>query len=79
MNIKANMKIHEIPSVKEFFVCGSGGDDSCGAVYEFNSIHNKNRTKINVQLSPYLGKSYSSEDISTWINRNNLKKKYRYN
>ena len=79
MNIKANMKIHEIPSVKEFFVCGSGGDESlpAGAVYEFNFLHNKNKRKFNVQLSPYSGKSYSSEEISSWISKNGLKKKYK--
>tara|TARA_B100000963_G_scaffold361104_1_gene394870 strand:+ start:407 stop:2206 length:1800 start_codon:yes stop_codon:yes gene_type:complete len=79
MNIKANMKIHEIPSVKEFFVCGSGGDESlpAGAVYEFNSIHNKNKKKLNIQFSPYSGKSYSNEEISSWINKNSLKKKYK--
>ncbi|MFL2678880.1 MAG: carbamoyltransferase N-terminal domain-containing protein [Alphaproteobacteria bacterium] len=78
MNIKANMKIHELKEVKEFFVCGSGGDESLpiGAAYEFNYKNNKNN-KINFEMTPYLGKSYTNEEIYEWVEKNNFKKKYK--
>ena len=73
MNIKANMKIHEMEEVKEFFVSGSGGDESLpvGAVYEYNSTKNKNLSKNlqNMMMSPYLGKSYNHEEILSWIKK----------
>lgn len=36
-NVKANMKIYQIPEIKNFFVCGSGGDESLpmGACYAY--------------------------------------------
>ena len=81
MNIKANMKIHEMEEVKEFFVSGSGGDESLpvGAVYEYNSTKNKNLSKNlqNMMMSPYLGKSYNHEEILSWIKKKNLKNKYK--
>jgi carbamoyltransferase len=64
-NVKANMQIHKIPEVKNFFVCGSGGDESLsmGACYAYAE---------SLELRPkplrslYLGSKpdYSENDLS---------------
>ena len=66
MNVKANMKISQIPEIKKFFVCGTGGDETLpiGACYhsaELNGINTKPLSTL------YLGSdaSYHEKDISS--------------
>jgi carbamoyltransferase len=66
MNVKANMKISQIPKIKKIFVPGSGGDETLaiGACYhlaELNGIDTKNLTNM------YLGSdaSYHENYISS--------------
>ncbi|MDE1817936.1 MAG: carbamoyl transferase [Thaumarchaeota archaeon] len=42
MNVKANMKISQIPSIERFFVCGGGGDESLplGSCYLYAETNN---------------------------------------
>ena len=48
MNVKANMKISEIPKIKKFFVCGAGTDETLpiGACYHYAEINGINPKKL---------------------------------
>jgi len=61
MNVKANMRIGQIPNVKKFFVCGAGTDEtlSIGACYHFAS--NKKINSKNLD-SLYLGDEANYDD-----------------
>ena len=66
MNVKANMKISQIPKIKKFFVCGAGTDETLpiGACYhwaEMNGIKPKPLDTL------YLGSNavYDEKDISS--------------
>ena len=66
MNVKANMKIAEIPKIEKFFVCGAGTDETLpiGACYhwaEMNGIQPKPLDTL------YLGSNaaYDEKDISS--------------
>ena len=66
MNVKANMKISQIPKIEKFFVCGAGTDETLpiGACYhwaEMNGIEPKPLDTL------YLGSNavYTEKDIST--------------
>jgi len=66
MNVKANMKISQIPKIEKFFVCGAGTDETLpiGACYhwaEMNGIQPKPLDTL------YLGSNaaYDEKDISS--------------
>jgi len=66
MNVKANMKISQIPKIEKFFVCGAGTDETLpiGACYhwaEMNGIKPKPLDTL------YLGSNavYDEKDISS--------------
>ena len=66
MNVKANMKISQIPKIEKFFVCGAGTDETLpiGACYhwaEMNGIEPKSLDTL------YLGSNaaYDEKDISS--------------
>ena len=66
MNVKANMKISQIPKIEKFFVCGAGTDETLpiGACYhwaEMNGIQPKPLDTL------YLGSNatYNEKDISS--------------
>ena len=66
MNVKANMKISQIPKIEKFFVCGAGTDETLpiGACYhwaEMNGIQSKPLDTL------YLGSNaaYDEKDISS--------------
>ena len=66
MNVKANMKISQIPKIEKFFVCGAGTDETLpiGACYhwaEMNGIEPKPLDTL------YLGSNaiYDEKDISS--------------
>ena len=66
MNVKANMKISQIPKIEKFFVCGAGTDETLpiGACYhwaEMNGIKPKPLDTL------YLGSNaaYNEKDISS--------------
>jgi len=74
MNVKANMKISQIPKIEKFFVCGAGTDETLpiGACYhwaEMNGIEPKPLDTL------YLGSDavYAEKDIST-LSRYTIKK-----
>ena len=55
MNVKANMKISEIPKIKKFFVCGAGTDETLpiGACYHYAEINGIYPKKLeNLYLGP---------------------------
>lgn len=82
MNVKANQKIAELPSVKKFFVCPSSGDESAptGACYlayldycEENDIEPEVKT-----FGPlYLGPEFANKDIKEFISKNMYDEKYK--
>ena len=66
MNVKANMKISQIPKIEKFFVCGAGTDETLpiGACYhwaEMNGIKPKQLDTL------YLGSNavYDEKDVSS--------------
>ena len=66
MNVKANMKISQIPKIEKFFVCGAGTDETLpiGACYHWAEING-------IQPKPldtlYLGSNavYDEKDVSS--------------
>lgn len=82
MNVKAVMKISQMPEVKSLFVIPSAGDESNAigcCFYGYKKFCEKN----NMPFSPkpiedlYLGPDYSDEYILDLIEKNNLKEKYK--
>ena len=69
LNIKANLLISKIPKLKEFFVCGGGGDETLhiGACYHFAE---KNHIEPRPLKNLYLGNDakYSDEDLQIFKN-----------
>ena len=67
MNVKANMKISQIPQINKFFVCGGGGDLSLcmGACYAFSE---SNQIVSEPLKDLYLGTpcEYSKEDLNKY-------------
>tara|TARA_Y100000996_G_C22557231_1_gene655946 strand:+ start:2864 stop:4651 length:1788 start_codon:yes stop_codon:yes gene_type:complete len=65
MNVKANMRISNIPKIKKFFVCGAGTDETLpiGACYHWAETHGIKPKKLK---DLYLGATpeYSENDIS---------------
>ena len=75
MNVKANMKILDIPEVEDIFVFPSGGDESIpiGAAYlgYYNILSSPNSNKI--PIGPlYLGPEFSDKEIKQSINELNI-------
>ena len=82
MNVKANQRIANLPSVKKCFFMPSAGDESLpiGACYlGYISIAKKfgRVIKIHPLKDLYLGPSYSNEDINSFLEKNNYHKRYR--
>ena len=65
MNVKANMKISEIPKIKKFFVCGAGTDETLpiGACYHYAEINGISPKKLE---NLYLGSNpeYPKKDVT---------------
>ena len=65
MNVKANMKISQIPKIEKFFVCGAGTDETLpiGACYHWAEM---NGIKPKLLDTLYLGSNalYDEKDIS---------------
>lgn len=81
MNVKANLKISEIPEVKKFFPCPSAGDESTqiGACYlgYLDYCRKNNILFAPKKLGPlYLGPSYSNDQIKEFLNKNKCHEKY---
>jgi len=68
MNVKANMKIAQLPQIKKFFVCGAGTDETLpiGACYHHISSFMKPKSVDNL----YLGSSsdYEEKDLHIFSN-----------
>ena len=66
MNVKANMKISQIPKIEKFFVCGAGTDETLpiGACYHWAEM---NGIKPKLLDTLYLGSNavYDEKDISS--------------
>tara|TARA_B100000686_G_C16722863_1_gene935992 strand:+ start:54 stop:1574 length:1521 start_codon:yes stop_codon:yes gene_type:complete len=64
-NVKANLQIHKIPEIKNFFVCGSGGDESLpmGACYSYaESLNIKPKSLDNLYLGTKA--NYADKDLT---------------
>ncbi len=61
MNVKANMQISKIDKIKNFFVCGSGSDETLpiGACYYWNEINKINSSPVSTL---YLGDDAKYQD-----------------
>jgi carbamoyltransferase len=75
MNVKANMKINEIPEIEKMFVCGGGGDSSlsigsCYAYAESNGISSKPLKDMYLGI----GCSYSLNEIKKLSTKYNITK-----
>ena len=69
MNIKANMKIHELQNVQNIAVPASGGDESLaiGACYKYlNDLSFPNIKRLS---NVYLGYSYTNKDEENFIKK----------
>jgi carbamoyltransferase len=66
MNIKANQRVAELPFVDEFFVCGSGADESLsiGACYGANAQHGNNAPLDHLHLGYDIAEDLASVDWS---------------
>jgi len=71
MNVKVNQKISQIPKIKKFFVCGSGGDESLGIGACYNYAESQNIESKHL-TSLYLGSknNYSEKDLSIFKDYN---------
>lgn len=79
MNVKANMKIMDIPEVEKLSVHPSCGDESnpFGAMYYLYINHFRNSPDKTKRIKDiYLGPEYSNDYIKEFIKKNNLEKKY---
>jgi len=65
MNVKANMKISQIPQIEKFFVCGAGTDETLpmGACYHFAELNGVTPKPLQTL---YLGSEakYSQDDLN---------------
>lgn len=81
MNVKANLKVSEIPEVSTMFIMPSSGDESnpigC-CYYSYQGLCKKNNIKFKPEplKGLYLGPEYSDEYIENLIKEKNLKSKY---
>ncbi|MDO8551672.1 MAG: carbamoyltransferase C-terminal domain-containing protein [bacterium] len=76
MNVKANLKISELPEVKEMYVFPSSGDESTaiGACY-FGFLNKMGKKNIPEPIRDlYLGPQFSDEEIKGFIDKKNDKK-----
>jgi len=80
MNVKTNMRIGQIPGIKNFFVCGAGTDETLamGACYQFGS---EQKIKPKNLDSLYLGDEaiYKDESIHKSTGNSALFSKYKIN
>lgn len=80
MNVKANLKISQLPGVKEIFVMPSGGDESTafGACY-YGYLKKQKGKKILPQplKDLYLGPQSTDLEIKQAIKKTNLGRKYQ--
>ena len=80
MNVKTNMRIGQIPGIKNFFVCGAGTDETLamGACYQFGS---EQKIKPKSLDSLYLGDEaiYKDESIHKSTGNSALFSKYKIN
>ncbi|MDO8658523.1 MAG: carbamoyltransferase C-terminal domain-containing protein [Candidatus Levybacteria bacterium] len=82
MNVKANLKISELPEVEKFFPCPSSGDESTpiGACYlgylEFCK-KNKMKPAINSLKNLYLGPFFTNKEIIEFLKKGKYDKKYK--
>ena len=84
MNVKVNMEINSLKSVKEFFICPSPSDESqaIGAAYVLMSDYCRNHKldadKVLRPLSSaYLGPDITDQEILELIKKEELQKKYK--
>lgn len=82
MNVKANLKVAELPEVKEFFVSPSAGDETtpAGACY-LGYIDYCKENKIEPRINPlgplYLGPNFEYSDIDKFLRKGRYGKKYK--
>ncbi len=81
MNVKANLKIAELPEVKEFYVCPSSGDESSptGACYlAYLEYCEEEGVKPQIsELGPlYFGPSFTNGDVKKFLSKGGYFKKY---
>ena len=82
MNVKANQKIVNLPSVRKCFFMPSAGDESLpiGSCY-LGYINLANKLGKSVKIYPledlYLGPSYSNEDIEKILRKGNYFNQYK--
>lgn len=82
MNVKANLKVAELPEVKEFFVSPSAGDETtpAGACY-LGYIDYCKENKIEPQIVPvgplYLGPGFDNADIEKFLRKGRYLRKYK--
>lgn len=82
MNVKANLKILELPEVKELFISPSAGDETtpAGACYlGYVDYCRENKTKPQVRpIGPlYLGPSFDNSYIEKFLKKGKYKRKYK--
>ena len=82
MNVKANLKIAELPEVKELFISPSAGDETtpAGACY-LGYVDYCREHRIEVRVSPmgplYLGPSFDNSYIEKFLKKGRYQRKYK--
>lgn len=81
MNVKANLKISQLPEVKEMFVFPSGGDESTalGACYYGFLLQQKGKSRKIIPepiTDLYLGPAFSEKEIKQALDKNKINQKY---
>ncbi len=81
MNVKANMCVSKLKTLKNLWVMPSCGDDSTpmgSAIASYKEYCERSRRKFSVApiKDLYLGPAYSNETIKDFIKQNKLTKKY---
>ncbi|HSX39798.1 MAG TPA: carbamoyltransferase C-terminal domain-containing protein [Candidatus Saccharimonadales bacterium] len=82
MNVKANMKVSQIPDLKKIWILPSCGDESTplgAAISSYLDYCKEN--SLNIDIKPlkdlYLGPSFTNSEIEKFIQEKNIKSKYK--
>lgn len=81
MNVKANMKVSQMPEVKKLWVMPSGGDESTpmgAAIAAYLDYHKEENQSPSIKSlkSLYLGPSFTNEEIKNFLNFRKYDQKY---
>lgn len=76
MNIKANMLLQDLDEVDDFFVCGSGSDESLSMGCAMQAYAKSGDPEDLEPVSMYLGPQTGTAEVQSWVEDKGLKDLY---